>query len=72
MNSQIESARLAILDFIIDTLTDLADPSADEVGEIRDNMMHVAEILIEGMGLTITEVLDDGSVVASLSVGTAA
>jgi len=65
----LEAARLAVYDFVTDTLVDLIDPSPEELLEIRDNMLNAAEIIIQGLGLEITEVNDDGSMAATLNIG---
>lgn len=69
MDSTLEAARLAVFDFITDTLVDLIDPAPDEVQEIRDTMMNAAEILMEGLGMEVTEVNDDGSLVVNMDLG---
>ncbi len=61
MNQNREEARMALYDYFVDTLVDLADPEEGEEHQCRDDMMSVVTILFEGAGITTLNT-DDGSV----------
>jgi len=66
MNENREEARMALYDYFVDTLVDLADPEEGEESQCRDDMMSVVTILFEGVGLTVLNT-DDRSVVFECS-----
>lgn len=45
--------QMALYNYIVDVLTDMADPLPEEIDEVRDDMMSVVNILFEGLALKV-------------------
>ncbi len=56
----IEQARMALFNYFVDTLVDLSDPDDEDRELAVDDMMQVANILFEGLDLTVLS--EDGGV----------
>ncbi len=69
MSEARETARLAVFDYITETLLDLADPAPEEENELRDNMANAADIILEGLDVKIVKVDDNGLIHATISLG---
>jgi len=72
MAENLDVARLAVFDYMVDTLLDLADPEPSMIEDVREDMMQAVQILIEGLGLSISAIDDDGVISATMVMGEAA
>lgn len=50
----LQQARMALFDYFVDTLVDLADPEDDDRDLAQDDMMQVVKLLFEGINLVVT------------------
>jgi translation elongation factor P/translation initiation factor 5A len=52
-DKNIYEARMAVFDYFVDTLVDLADPEDDDKELTIDDMIQVVNILFEGISMEV-------------------
>lgn len=55
--------QMAIYDFLVDTLVDMADVPPAEMEEAREDMMSVVSVIFEGLDLKVVDSDDEGLLV---------
>lgn len=51
----------AVFNFMVDTLTDMADADDEDLDEVRDDMASIVSVLMDGLSFEV--VSNDGDVV---------
>lgn len=69
MEKTLPEIRLEIVNLITDLLTDLSDDGGTDFDreERRDYFSRVSDLIIEEMGLEITDIAENGQIQATLS-----